>query len=298
MGRRERWGNIFLQRSPRFAPAIVATLAITLLSLISATQAYSFCERGIVRDYAKPLERMPALRPPPKGGLPFGPRGIALGLRDQRRSQLMLPGRKRFGYAVFHSRFLGAKGPIKVNWIITAKLIRVDFRGRVIRPLRWARQHATWLTAKRQSRLPLVFPGKPGFYRIQIVFRNGAGKRIGGFGQYVRILRPNLDVRLTLNKTSYRPGDVVIPQLKNYGTLSPGTFGLGGTLERHDGSTWRPVNDIGPTPFIGLGIGPGESASCWEAKIPEDAAPGLYRFTSRVGNEVLASPEFQVLAPS
>ncbi len=154
--------------------------------------------------------------------------------------------------------------------------------------------------------LPLSFPGEPGIYRLEVVFRDGSGKRIGRFGEYVRVLHPHLDARLSLNGTAFRPDETVDPRLENYGAALLSFGFLGAYYEYFDGSTWMESSfGNGPVLAIGLAAGPGESAACWDTKIPPGTPAGLYRFNLRVdysledrglqSKELILSSDFQVL---
>jgi hypothetical protein len=225
---------------------------------------------------------MPKLRPSPREGLPFGPGGIEF--TQQGRGPLMLPGERELGYILSRSRTRNAGGPIFVDWLVTAKLARIDRRGGLRKKLGWRREHVTHVGRDDPTHLIFQPPRAPGFYRLEVVFRNGAQRRIGRFGEYIRVLRPSLNVRLSLNQSSFKPGDRVVPRLENYGAAYL-FFGLiGAYYEHYDGVSWGLASfGNGPKPAIGLGIGPGASASCWAVQIPENASPGRYRFSLRAG---------------
>lgn len=100
------------------------------------------------------------------------------------------------------------------------------------------------------------------------------------------VLRPSLDVGISLDATSYRRGETLHATLDNRGAAFLG-FGLSRRIEYRDGTTWtQPPVEFpgGPVPAIGLLLGPGESASCWSVAIPQDAAPGTYRFVEKLGH--------------
>jgi hypothetical protein len=170
-------------------------------------------------------------------------------------------------------------------------------------------EHVARFGSHERRRFPFRLSGKPSLYRFEIEFLNWAGKRIGRFGRYLRVLRPRRDARLALNPTSFRPGDTVAPRLENFGTESL-LYGLGYSIESYDGAAWArsPIDRPRPIPLIGLRTGPGEAASCWDFTIPSDAPPGLYRFvwSGRASRETIPghdgrlklTAEFQVLPPA
>jgi len=96
------------------------------------------------------------------------------------------------------------------------------------------------------------------------------------------------DVRLTLNGTTFQPGEEVLGKVENFGTELL-FYGLGFGLERYDGAAWLPVDlsALFGRPFgfllIGLGIGPGRSDDCSSAlPVPTSMSPGLYRMVKSV----------------
>jgi len=169
--------------------------------------------------------------------------------------------------------------------------------------------HVVRLRSHGHRRFWFRLPGKPSLYRFEIEFRNRAGKRIGRFGRYLRVMRPRRDARLTLKATSFQPGETVSPRLENFGTESL-LYGLGYSIESYDGATWSrsAIDRPRPVPLIGLRTGPGEAASCWDFTIPPDARPGLHRFvwSGRASRETIPghngglklTADFQVLPPA
>jgi hypothetical protein len=137
--------------------------------------------------------------------------------------------------------------------------------------------------AEPSGRLVFLFKaGKPALYRLEITFSDLSGKRLARYGEYLRVLEPKLDARLTLNGTTFKPGERVTARLNNYGTTTL-SFGLDRSIDFFDGASWvsAPNSAQGPVLAIGLGLGPGGSAECWGFTIPPEEPPGEYRF--RVG---------------
>jgi hypothetical protein len=170
-----------------------------------------------------------------------------------------------------------------LNWLVEAQLARVDRRGRTTQSLGKIIKQVSRLRStddRPSGDLDLSFRvSKPALYRVEITFTDQAGKRLGRYGKYFRVLRPSLDARLVLNGAEFRPGETVSAHLENYGTDSL-YYGLGRTIERYDGSSWTvaPESSQGVVLAIGLSSGPGESASCWSFNIPPNEPPGRYRF--------------------
>jgi hypothetical protein len=261
----------------------LAAVALVGLAAAPATAGPApsggICTMGMVYDYEAALGGMPPLRTlPADNDLPFGPPGLFLDSRYPPRD-IRLPGDEMLGF-----RFTAKPREVKpsyplLDWRVTARLTRVNRRGVVREVLAEVPRRVSRM--RRSIPFPLELEGEPGFYRLEIVFREG-GRRIGRFGQYVRVLSPSVDVRLGLNGTTFRPGDTVIPRLENYGAANLGFGLLGAGFQIEKSGAWAPAWGSGPAPAIGLGAGPGESAECWSRKLPADAQPGRYRFNLQV----------------
>lgn len=282
MGDRERERLGWASRTASFVVVVVIGFAPA-----PAATAAGVCNTEVVRNYLKPVEGLPDLRK--TDDLPFGPSGLFLEPRGQ--SPLMLPGNHDLGYTVSFRRGTSNGRPNPhLNWLVTAKLARLNRRGVARRALGWDRKRITSLGPRRDVSLRLPSSVAAGLYRLEIVFRNGADKRLGRFGEYVRVLRPTgpTTSRLTLNKTSFLPGETVSAEAEEHGI---GWLEVSDvySIETYDGSTWTraPISPKGVSLLIGTLIGPGEatsvshfnpSASCWSFTIPSGAPPGLYRF--------------------
>jgi len=268
--------------------------------------AAGFCKTGVVRNYLKPLEAMPPLHGvPATSDLPFGPAGVFL---SERAVGPIVSGRSSIGFSLsFGSRTL--KPSPRLDWTVVARLVRVARHEHARRALARQREHVVRLDSRSRRRFSFEISGRPSLYRFEIEFRNRAGKRIGRFGRYLRVLRPRRDARLTLETTSFQPGDTVSPRLENYGTESL-LYGLEYSIESYDGATWArsPFDRPRPVPLIGLRTGAGGAASCWGFTIPSDAPPGRYRFvwSGRTSRETIPAhngrlrltAEFRVLPPA
>ena len=153
---------------------------------------------------------------PNHGKLPFGPTGLSLAGRDQ--SSLMPPAEADIGFTFFRERNASAEARHKrFNWLVTAKLARLNTDGQVS-ALGWRQKHLTSLGTGRKVPFRLPFPGELGLYRLEIVFRDSAGKRLGRFGEYFRLLHPAKPNRLlTLNGDSFLPGETVVARAEERG---------------------------------------------------------------------------------
>jgi hypothetical protein len=222
----------------------------------------------------KPLATMPKLPAAPlTDRLPFGPRNVFFSRVGQ--SPLVIGGGE-IGFGLDYSETATKPTGRRLSWIVTAKLSRAiagnDWGAIDSRQLRG-------LSFPSGHQLAFTVSGKPAIYRIEVVFRDGSGKKLARYGQYFRVLRPTLDAKLSLDKSAFYPGEVVAPWLDNHGT-EPLFYGLAYSIESFNGNGWEraSIAPSGIVPLIGLWSGPGESASCWRFTVPTNAPPGLYRF--------------------
>jgi hypothetical protein len=270
----------------------------------------ALCEYGVVRDYAKPLKRLPHFqRNPATEHLPFGPARVFL----NHRGGPLFVGGGEVGYSLsFSPRFPGHHLSPPLNWIVEARYVRVDkrgrptqVRGRIVRRVKRLRSDED----KPSGRLGFLFKvGRPALYRLEITFSDLSGKRLARYGEYLRVLEPELDARLSLNGTAFQSGERVLATVDNYGTTSL-SFGLFRTIEYFNGASWEPAanSSQGVVPLPLLWAGPGASALCWGFTIPPGETQGLYRFVVHVdssrprpelkGKPLTLSSEFQVSGP-
>jgi hypothetical protein len=253
----------------------IAAWALAVAALSPGERAAAgFCTESTVYDYAAPLAAMPPVPPLTAGrtALPFGPSGLALTYRPA--GNVVLPGAESVGFALSTNAGRKAARP---GWLVSVRLAKVSETGTTQQVLQTRRAQVGKLAPHSPVRLNLGLSGEPGYYRVEIVFRDRSGKRIGRFGEYIRILAGNLDVRLSLDKSVAHPGETIEPRLENYGAADL-SFGLGAPIEVQEGGSWvRAPFGNGPVPMLGLVIGPGQATSCWQRAIPADASPGTYR---------------------
>lgn len=257
--------------------ALVAIVLVATLGLSPASaSAGAFCEKEIVHDYLKPLKGLPPLRRVPvTEELPFGPAQLRL---NQRGLGSVVPWSEDLDFRLLAARS-GTTANLRLDWTVTASLVRVDRHGQVQDVLRTVARRLAKLANNRDAVFRLPFQFKPGLYRVEIVFQNRAGKRLGRFGNYFRALRLNPNHRLTLNGTSFAPGQTVFAQAGEFGV---GWISLNDvySIESYDGSIWSKaaISPKQASLLIGPLLGPGEATACWDFPIPANAPPGLYRF--------------------
>jgi len=258
-------------------------LCAIFIALLAAplARADSFCGQSIIHDYLKPLKELPTLRgEPTKQQLPFAPRNLFFGPIGQ--GALIVSnstaGKQEVGYFLDYTPTSPHPTGRHLNWVVTAKLSRIDSTGRVLqrigfKQVRGIRFHSSHVLSFELSE-------EPALYRLEVVFRDGSGKRLGRFGRYLRAVESHSDVRFTLAQSAYHAGETVLPRLENEGTDRL-LYGLGYSIEQFDGVNWTPTS-LGPKIFLAIGLAssPGEAVSCWGFKIPAETSPGKYRLST------------------
>lgn len=265
---------------------ILAALAIGLfVGNDGVAVATPFCDGSIARDYEAPFQRMPAVRPPPEGELPFGPRNLSM-FRVDWKSVVLRGG--NLGYR-FGAKDAGTR-TLRLNWDVTARLVAVDTRGRFLREVGQERQRFRSVGGydERGYDLPeFVFPAKHvGLYRLDLSFRSLRGRALGRYREYFRVVPRSVKMDLRLSLTGFRPGETVYARVANLGTNGmnvPFRY----AVERLTGTAWV---GAGVTTTPGDALSPGESwwmqggelVPCAEYAIPPDAEPGRYRVRTSV----------------
>lgn len=264
--------------------ALVAAL-IVLPSATVAAAAVPFCENTVARDYEAPFERMPADRPPPEGELPFGPRNMSMFRVDWRNVALR---GSNLGY-----RF-GAKDAdtrtLRLDWDVTARLLRVNAHGRVLREVGRTRQRIRDAGGYDQDGIDLpefVFPASTvGLYRFDLSFRKLGGKGLASYREYFRVVPRTVEFELRLSADSLRLGETLYAYVADLGTRGA-SVPVRYAVERFDGSGWV---GAGASVTPGDALNPdeswwmqgGEATRCTEFPVPAEAPPGRYRIGTSV----------------
>src|SRR5689334_1290660 len=171
-------------------------VALALLSssvwLSAATAQADFCQTGTVRDYEKPLKRLPAVPAPPfDDRLNFAPAGTYLSRFTYGPLQVG-PGKR--GFDLSYSPYEGSPPSRRLDWQVTSRLFTVNRSGARIGRPRTIEKYVKRLRPEGEGNLGFAFevPGNPALYRLEIVFENKAGRRLGRFGENFRVLNPSL----------------------------------------------------------------------------------------------------------
>jgi hypothetical protein len=269
-----------------------------------------FCEPRVLVDYTAPLDGLPKVREPPKSGrLPFGPRRLSF-LAGSEPSPFAPDEMVVAGSGITYRLSLtGARYGKRLAWIVESRLVRVNGNGRGVRIAKRRSERVGFLRADSRVRpTPPRIVGfrrvdEPGVYRYDIIFSSRAGRRLGRFSDYYRVVRDNSETRLVLNNSSFRVGDHVLEKIENPGT-EPLAYGAGpGRFERLEGSSWVSLEfeDLfgrpNVVPAIAMILAPGSASGCefLGFEVPAGMTPGRYRvIKSEPEAERFLSAEFTV----
>ena len=267
-------------------------LALAMLALAwlgaTAAQSQAFCTTKVIHDYKAPLAGLPPLPSPPiNERLPFAPPRVFF--RSLGAGALQVGAGAR-GYRLSFSPYEASEQSPTLDWKLTSTLTPINEAGQPLAPPQTIEHQVDKLEPESgrdsgEMRIEFPIPRVPMLYRLEIRIENGNGELLGTFGEYFRALEPSVDFHLSLNKKRFKPGQTLRATLSNPGVAWL-SFGLYLSIQYKKGKSWvdPPVEFPGGiVPAVGLGMGPGESRSCWKVEIPENTVPGRYRFTTRVG---------------
>lgn len=255
----------------------------------------SFCDRQAVKDYQAPFRRMPSIPSPPASGqLPFAPKGTFFELIPD--SPLVPLGESlgRVGFAFGVPS--GSLRTFHLDWIVQARLVRIARNGDEGQSTKFKTLRLGTLThsAFDQIGQSLLLASRPAYYRLEVVFNRSNGKRLGRYGQYIRVLRPKFAARLGVDQNSLQAGESLTFRVENLGTERvsyPPEF----SFESLQGGTWinQPLDVRWPR--IILAAGPGEAGRCQTFLVPPETSPGRYRITKPLrGSGRTLTVEFDV----
>ena len=267
-----------------------------MLTLAAATPATSgavtyetapaaFCRATVLRDYLAPLERLPKPQAPsPDGKLDFGPPSIRL-----QPLPSLLVGGGTIGYRLFLADGARIQHP---NWTVVTDLARVNWRGRSAEAHSHARRQVTTLSRDLGAGVEFRVNRYPAPYLLTVVIRNKAGKELGEYGFYFRVVKATANARLGLSAPSYRLGSTVFARVENQGS-SPVTYGAPYEIERLEGLTWIKAPESPRGPWIkplyrtAEGMTAGVRQSFW---IPPTMPPSRYRISKEAQFPALRGP--------
>jgi hypothetical protein len=278
------------RRTSALAAAVIAALALAAATPAVGAITYEpapapFCGATVLRDYLAPLDRLPELHSPsPAGNLDFGPRSIRL-----QPLPSLLVGSGTIGYKLFLARGARAQHP---DWTVVSALARVDWRGRSAEAHSHARRQVNTISRSRGAGVRFRVNRYPAPYLLTVSFRNRAGKELGEFGFYFRVVEATANARFGLSSLSYRPGATAFGRIENLGS-SPATYGASYAIERLDGSSWikAPESPDGPSIMMMFATPAGMTADgCNSFWIPPTTPPGRYRISKEARFPALRGP--------
>lgn len=253
----------------------------------SADSDPAFCQPTVVRDFLARFDLffIREARPRADGSLHFGPSSIRIASLPS-----LLVGDGKVGYRLFLEP--GAK-PAHPRWRISATLTRIHWGKRLFVAIDGTSRKVRTVAPGQSTGASFEVPTEPAYYLVSVTFRSLAGRRLGYYRFYFRVVHPIDDGRLALNAAAYHRGETVLGHVENFGTV-PVSFGAGVTIERPEGAGWVPAAETprGPVPAIAYVVGAGMSADrCSAFSIPPTMPPGRYRMTVATGLDA----EFDVL---
>jgi hypothetical protein len=250
------------------------------------------CTDSSVHDYLSPIRRIKDLPEVPQSGrLPFAPRHVSLRLlEDGLRVGPGVVGFALVDRAVDRER--------QLNWEVTAALLRVDRSGRnlgLVRVRKWNLGKVDLHAG--DGLLRLYVGGRPSYYRIDLSITRRGGRSLGTYAEYVRVVRPTMDVRLALSHQSVARGQSILARVENRGTeaVAPQSRLH---LERFDGQHWQTVASYltpGVRSRVRAILTAGQAGRCVEIRIPLEQEDGLYRVRSEVARFGIPSGQKSVV---
>lgn len=262
--------------------ALALAFAISPPALAQGLLTESKCNEPLLVDYAQPLQGLRPIRAPQRSGqVSFGPSWLRLTTFG---SPLQVGASSAVGFSIFAA---SEKESVKLGWRAVAIEFAVDRTGNLGRKILSHRFTIGAVPGStnvgRQLRIPVS--GKPGLFRLDLVFTNGAGtRRLGHTSRYIRVLPSRANARLGISGSSATPGSRVYFRVENFGTRSV-DFGLRYRVERNSGVGWEaPQPPLAPTVFpdVGLHVAAGQAGECQIWQVPGDLATGEYRIQKEV----------------
>lgn len=258
-------------------------LALTLLGASATPSAPAltyepepaFCNRTVVRDYLARVPKHPPTEPKRDGRLHFGPSSIRIKALPQ-----LLVGGGEVGYQL-HLR-PGAKAA-HPRWKIRTTLARVHLRKRLNVFVDATQRQLKTIGRTRGAGISFEVPDEPAYYLLNARFTNLAGRVLGSYRFYFRVVPVTTRARLVLNASAFARGSTVFGQIENLGTASI-SYGAGARIERFDGVSWirPPELPPQPVPAILYLAHAGAASRCFAFDVPPSLAPGRYRMVKEV----------------
>jgi hypothetical protein len=248
----------------------------------TAALAQGQCNEAREVDYEAPFSALPSVSGIPLDrNLPFGPPRLKLrALQEQ-----VLIGPALFGYEAFIDR-ISIRHPVKGDFKVQLKLFQVNQQGRRVSVLSTKEEKVGTIASRAFNGRPLRLkvPGRNGIYLFDMRFRRADGQSLHHYAEYLRVVKPTVDVRLKMQSESYALGETARFWIENRGTREADPVGTEFTFERYENGQWVKAPGS-PTGFPRLRLKPlvaGEAGFCSSFVIPSEEPPGLYRVKKSV----------------
>lgn len=237
------------------------------------------CQPVTASRYDAVFRSMPDVnRPPQSGHLPFGPGNLAF----YRTSGANVVSPKGvFGYSLAR---VGSSGAFSPGWLAITRVLRVNRRGIAIGVEGVRRSRV--VVGGGADRLTFAVPvGQRGLYRYDLKLRTLAGKRLGSYSEYFRVMPARFRASLALVRGGFDIGDTAMVKVVNSGTVGVG-YGLPFNVEKYEAGAWFRVRDVieqdarsrGPL----MRLAPGTAGGCQALKVSQGTPPGRYRLSQLI----------------
>jgi hypothetical protein len=250
----------------------------------TASGAEFSCRDRLLFDYSRVLKGMPSNHLPGQSGLPFGP--ADLGLKAGR--SVVVEG-EPISFTFMLNRSTSADGhlvqPANLGWTFALTLDPVNRLGH---PMGIPERRRWRVKRLRDPKRRLTLRAGPGLYRASVTIREGGGRTLAIYRQFLRVLPLRERVRIEIRDgTTYQPGDTVAARIENHGTREAALpMGSGLVAERLEGETWVKAEADGGAPSVMFEdpefLPRGRASGCSFFTIPPGSASGLFRFNTAV----------------
>jgi hypothetical protein len=181
------------------------------------TAPAAFCSNPIVDNYRAPLEKLQPIPALPEGGaLPFAS-GMTVGATGP---QGLLVGGSNIGFRLT-SAAAASTAVARLDWTVLERLIRLTDNGSRPHPAGLKRIDLKQLPAGKHRGLTFPIPPTPAVYSLEITIQNHRGRRLGRYGEYIRVVDRTVDAGLTLAAyDNIAPGAYLESCFENHGSAS------------------------------------------------------------------------------